>query len=302
MRVAMMLILVAGLASGEFGAAMACSQCMCGAPFPAEALGGVVPTQLTYGFEERYLSKSNALDDEPGVEEEREHRMAAFGLWRPFNNLALLGRVPFNHKTITTRPGQQGSRTESSRGIGDAELLAMIGVFRTPGFRPVAVALVAGGAAPTGSNAVRGGDGERLEQHLQPGSGAWSGTLGLNATGRALGMGAWSTDLLVRTNGTSSHGYHYGNTYLYSGGLTSDPWRGARLIVRVDGRVAARDRTEDGIMDPNTGGAVTYLSPGLRWSRFGLAVQGLLQIPVAQALFGVQTEHTTGQLTIGVAR
>lgn len=302
MRMVRMLILVAGLALGESGTSWACSQCLCGAPFPAEAMGGVVPTRVTYGFEERYLSKSNALPEGRGMEEQREHRMAAFGLWRPLNNLALLGRVPFNAKTITTWREQEAPQVTSSRGVGDAEILAMVGVFRTPGFRPLAVAIVAGATAPTGTNEARGADESRLEQHLQPGSGAWSGSLGLNVTGRASGVGAWSADLLALVNGANSRGYHYGNAWLYSAGFTSDSWRGTRWITRLDGRLAARDRTEEGSIDPNSGGGVSYVSPGVRWTGFGLAVQGVVQIPVAQALFGEQSEHATGQLTIGMAR
>ncbi len=74
--------------------ASACSQCMCGTPFPADVLGGVVPSRLTFGLEDRYLSKRNALDEGPGHEEEREHRIGAFALWRPMNRLSLLARIP----------------------------------------------------------------------------------------------------------------------------------------------------------------------------------------------------------------
>jgi hypothetical protein len=70
---------------------------MCGAPFPADVLGGVVPSHLTYGLEERYLSKENAMSEEPGMEEQNEHRLAAIALWRAANRLALLARAPYNH-------------------------------------------------------------------------------------------------------------------------------------------------------------------------------------------------------------
>jgi len=33
--------------------ASACSQCMCGTPFPAGVFGGVVPARFTYGLEDR---------------------------------------------------------------------------------------------------------------------------------------------------------------------------------------------------------------------------------------------------------
>jgi hypothetical protein len=275
---------------------------MCGTPFPADVLGGAVPTQFTYGLEERYLSKSNALDEGPGTEEEREHRIAGFGLWRPANNLAFLVRVPVNAKKITSQPTGGASSRETSFGLGDAELMAMIGIFHTSGPRPLSVGLVAGGATPTGSNNAKGDDGERLDSHLQPGTGAWSGTMGANA---ALGssLGVWDASVLGRANTTSAHGYHYGRALLYNAGLiTREKW-GFRLLAQVNGRVAARDRLEDGTIGENTGGSVTYLSPGVRWSGgFGLGLEGAVQIPVAEALFGEQDEHTTARLTLSLTR
>src|SRR5690349_3735206 len=100
------------------GGAQACSQCMCGTPFPAGVLGGVVPMQLTYGIEERFLSKTSGLDDGPGEEQESEHRVAGFAMWRPLNRLALLGRLPYNVKQVTDPVAPGASSTQTSRGIG----------------------------------------------------------------------------------------------------------------------------------------------------------------------------------------
>lgn len=301
MRAPAIAFLVVALLALSGHPARACSECMCGTPFPADVLGGVVPTQFAYGLEERYLSKSNALDDAPGVEHEREHRVSAFALWRPLDNLTLLGRLPFNAKDVTTRPAGEASSRESSRGIGDAELLAMIGLFHTPGPRLFALGVIAGGAAPTGSNDARSDAGERLDAHLQPGTGAWSGTVGLNvATSQRAGI--WDGSVLGRVNGESAHGYRYGNALLYNAGFTSKRWRNLQLLAQVNGRVAKRDRLEDGALGANTGGAVTYLAPGARWTRFGLVLDGAVQIPIAQSLYGDQTEHTTARLTLSMSR
>jgi hypothetical protein len=301
MRHLLIVLMAAALLSSLPSRARACSQCMCGTPFPSDVLGGVVPTQFTYGLEERYLSKANALDEGPGLEEEREHRMAAFALWRPVNNLALIGRVPYNVKAITTKPAGEASFEETSHGIGDAELLGMIGLFHTTSSRPLAVGMVVGGAAPTGSNDKKNAEGDRLDAHLQPGSGAWSGTAGLN-TAMSSGSGVWDASILGRVNGTNAHGYRYGNAVLYNAGLTSKLWGSTQLLAQINGRVAQRDRLEDGTMGENTGGSVTYLSPGLRWSSgVGVAIEGAVQVPVAQSLYGVQKEHTTARLTLSMA-
>src|SRR5262245_27564756 len=153
---------------------------MCSTPFPAGALGGVVPMQLRYGLEDRYLSKSNALEEAPGEEREREHRLSAFGLWRPLDHLALQARLPYNFKELEQDPLGQPAETRNTQGRGDAELLALIGVARSSGEHPATLGLVLGLAAPTGPNNLRDSNGERLDEHLQPGSGAWSFTTGLN--------------------------------------------------------------------------------------------------------------------------
>src|ERR1043166_3682313 len=181
MRSFLILSCVAVLTAGVSDPAGACSQCMCGTPFPADVLGGVVPSKFGYGLEERYLSKSNALDEGPGVEQEREHRVAAFGLWRPLNQLAFLARGPYNFKEITSRPAGEAASVQRSRGVGDAELLVLAGLARGTDRFPLTLGLVLGAVAPTGSNEAKDSAGERLDAHLQPGAGAWSGTAGLHA-------------------------------------------------------------------------------------------------------------------------
>jgi hypothetical protein len=161
--------------------------------------------------------------------------------------------------------------------------------------------LVLGVTAPTGTNDAKDEDGEGLDEHLQPGTGAWSGTGGANVSLGA-SSGTWDASLLGRLNGESSHGYHYGNALLYNAGYASQPLRGVQLLVQINGRYASRDRLEDDTFDENTGGTVTYGSPGLRWnSAFGLIVEGQVQIPIQQSLYGDQTEHTTGRLTLTYA-
>lgn len=283
------------------GDAAACSQCMCGTPFPAGIMGGVVPTKLTYGLEDRYLSKSNALDEGPGTEQEREHRLSGFALWRPGSRLALVGRLPYAMKEITSQPTGEAESVERAHGLGDAELLAMIGVAQTDGERPLALGFVAGVTAPTGANELRNGDGERLDAHLQPGAGAWSGTGGVNLALSAT-IGTWEASALGRVNGTNVHGYHYGDVLLYNAGFTSRSRHGIRMLLQINGRSAEKDQLEGGEPGENTGGTVVYAAPCARWTTsFGLVFEGAVQIPFAQALYGVQTEHTTARVSVGLA-
>ena len=302
MRSFLILSCVAVLTAGVSDPAGACSQCMCGTPFPADVLGGVVPSKFGYGLEERYLSKSNALDEGPGVEQEREHRVAAFGLWRPLNQLAFLARVPYNFKEITSRPAGEAASVQRSRGVGDAELLVLAGLARGTDRFPLTLGLVLGAVAPTGSNEAKDSAGERLDAHLQPGAGAWSGTAGLHAA-FAGSHGTWDASLLGRTSGTNNHGYRYGDVLLYNAGFTSRAWHGLQLLAQLNGRTANRDRLEDGTLGENTGGAVAYAAPGVHWrTGLGVTAEAAVQIPVTQALFGEQTEHATGRLTLTMSR
>ncbi len=286
---------------GPAAGAQACSECMCGTPFPADALGGVVPMQFRWGFEDRYLSKSNGLDDGPGVEQEREHRVAAFGLWRARNRLALLVKAPYNVKELHETPLGEPTDTRTSRGFGDAEATALIGLLHTNGAHAATLGAVLGVIAPTGSNSARNGVGELLDQHLQPGSGAWAGTGGVHLSA-AMGRGLVDASVLGRLNGTSGRGYRYGRTLLYNLGYTSPSLNGWQLLAQLNGRSSAHDRNEDGTQGANTGGSVLYLAPGARWtSGIGMGVEAGVQVPVARALYGVQTEHVTAHLAVSVS-
>ena len=283
-------------------AAWACSQCLCGTPFTSDVLGGIVPSQFRYGFEDRYLSKSNRLEDEPGTEREREHRVSTFAMWRPLDRLALLGRVAYNVKEITEVPEDGAASTGRSRGFGDAEVQALVGLAQSTGARRASAGLVLGVGVPTGRNAVADGSGQRLDEHLQPGTGAWSGTAGLQF-GLATPRGALDASVLGRTNAANANGYRYGDVLLFNAGYTSPARGGWALSAQWNGRVAGRDRQEDGRDGENTGGSVVYLAPGARWrGGAGLGVDASVQIPVLQSLDGEQTEHATARIGLSLGR
>ena len=223
-------------------------------------------------------------------------------MWRPLNRLALLGRLPYNVKEVTDEAGPEGPSTQTSRGVGDAELTVLVGVLRGASRHAMTLGLVVGGTAPTGSNDARDASGQRLDIHLQPGLGTWSGTTGLNLAMTGA-RGTWDASVLGRLNGVSNHGYRYGKTVLYNAGFTSHAWKNMQLLAQVNGRWAARDRLEDGGVGENTGGMVTYAAPGVRWLiGSGLGVEGAIQVPVVQRLYGEQREHATGRVSVSVSR
>lgn len=282
--------------------ARACSQCMCGTPFPADVLGGTVPMQLRFGFEDRYLSKSNALDEEPGEEVEHEHRIAGFALWRPTGRTALLVRVPYSLKELMERPADGPERRRTARGVSDLEAQGLLQIAQTSDAHEAWIALILGATAPTGSNELRDPVGEKLDAHLQPGTGAWTGTAGLHAALR-VGTGVLDASVIDRASGESRHGYRYGNALLYNAGVSSREIGGWQLLAQLNGRTAARDRLEDQSLGENTGGTVLYLTPGARWrGPQGVTLEGAVQIPVLESLNGVQDEHATARLALSMGR
>jgi hypothetical protein len=301
MRRILLLGTVVLLFAGRSSDALACSQCLCGSPTPPGylLLDGV--SRLNYSIEDRYLSKSNRLDDVPGDERQNEHRISGILTWHPAPRLALQGRLPYVIKTNVASPVGEAQTLTRSRGIGDGEVLARFDLARTGEpftSRRAALAVVVAVIAPTGSNDARDGSGERVDQHLQPGSGAWSGLSGL-AADLSRGRMAMSASVMFRGNGTNAHDYRYGNAVLFNLGAARTLGTAWQASLELNGRDAAQDQTETGERDPNSGGALIYAAPGIRWTGLGpVAIDLLVQIPVVQALDGDQTEKTTGRLAL----
>src|SRR4029079_15285088 len=103
---------------------------------------------------------------------------------------------------VTDVVGPAPPNTQTSRGVGDAELTLLMGVARTASRPAMTLGLVLGATAPSGSNDLRDACGERLDIHLQPGIGAWSGTTGLNLAISG-GRGTWDGGVINRSSGTS---------------------------------------------------------------------------------------------------
>lgn len=302
----MLLLLIAPLR------AQACSQCLCGSPTPPGYLLGDISPGFDFGLEDRYLSKSNALEG-GGTESQFEHRLSALISYRAAGPLALRARLPYVFKRNEATPTGGEQELVRSQGVGDAELLARLDMLRLGGglSQTGALALIGSVVVPTGSNHMRDASGERLDEHLQSGAGAWSGTLGL-AFDRALSMIAFGASVLGRANSQNQNSYHYGNALLFNAGVArvlSPVWEASLELngrtaepdrIRFDGVIAAQFLgVESGFVE-NTGGTIVYLTPGLRWTALGpTAISFGAQVPLLSALHGDQTERTNFRLSIG---
>lgn len=285
--------------------ATACSMCRCGDP-TYSMIGSQIfmPKRLRLGFDVERFSKDQAAEHEHGALEhehaapehdadahaEREEQIEeryTFSLgYTAGKRLTLVARVPISHRAITT-----ADVTERMSGLADPELLAHV---RLTGAGRPGSWLALSGALQTGwgQNDKRL-DGERAEEHLQPGSGAatLSGQL---AFARLLDNGVelfGSTG--GRFSGRNEHGYRYGSVWLANLAAERRLWSRLNGVVELNFRSAARDEVTRGEHDENTGGAVLYVSPRLLfkldpaqnvWLRVGL------QVPVFEDLHGDQDE------------
>lgn len=156
--------------------------------------------------------------------------MHMFGvMWAPTNRITLMGMLPVlkNSMTHLTRAG--GNFTTESAGVGDATLLALIGV---GGWGNQAAHLNVGVRAPTGSITAEdvlptsNGQDVQLPYPMQLGSGTWDVEAGATYLGQ---MDDWSWGAqalgIVRT-GDNDRGWHLGNQ------LKATAW-GARRVGRI---------------------------------------------------------------------
>jgi len=290
-----------GLAGPGMKKLEACSLCQCGDP-TYSLIGSQVfePGGFRLSLDgDRYSKDQVAVhhddhaeeggeDNEvPGAEpreEEVENRITLSASHSFGERVTLLARIPFSHRTITT-----GGVSESKSGLSDPEI---VGHARLWSSGPDSwVSLTAGVKTPWGQNDATV-DGERAEEHLQPGTGAWGGSAGL-AFGRGFqGRSSLFGSAFGRFNGRNDYGYKYGDVVLAN--LAFERRLASRLngVVEMNFRSARKDEEVEGEPDPNTGGNVLYVSPRLLLRLTGeIWLRAGVQIPIWKDLYGDQDEH-----------
>jgi hypothetical protein len=252
------------------------------------------------------------------------------------DNLTLTLRLPFVRRT-DIRGGHDEDMGDSA-GVGDLSVLAQYRFLHDRAMQTEA-ALLVGVKMPTGDTSVNTAQGERFETEFQPGSGSWDGLFGLAFTKRfeawsfdasvlylLATQGAQRTDLGDRLQYNAALSYRLfggllgpsGRMYagalpepMYHGGPKSRPHRHAHeevasppgpaldLVLEVNGEWHARQEIA-GVRDPNSGGNVVFLSPGLRLSYDRWSGFVSVGVPIINDLNGLQAEPDWRVLT-GVA-
>ncbi len=216
-------------------------------------------------------------------------------------------RVPITSRFLATasvpyvirRVEEPGSQ-QSTRGIGDPEagLECRVASFVDFGGE---IALAAGARFPLGETDARDASGAPLPAHDQLGLGSFGGSLGV-VSRLSRGGTAYLASTSVSVNGTSDDRFHAGNA-----------WRGNLAVLRALGnrwegrcelnaRHALADRVEERL-DPDSGGFVLVVSPGVR-TRFGggISLSTQVQVPVVEALRGNQDEGVNFISAVGWTR
>jgi hypothetical protein len=217
-------------------------------------------------------------------------------------------------------------------GIGDVTLLGQYRFFNNPA-AATELALLFGVKAPTGSTGLTDRQGALFETEFQPGSGSWDPMLGLAASKR---FGPWSLDanVLYMVTTTGAQDTSLGNRFLYNAAVSyrlfgaapvpqvaAKPHRhnhgpghahhhheepapasapsgglGVDLALELNGEWHDK-QTQAGLRDPNSGGNVVYLSPGVRVSAANLSGFLSVGLPVVNEMNGLQSKSSYRVLT-----
>ena len=96
-----------------------------------------------------------------------------------------------------------------------------------------------------------------------------------------------------RWPGTNSYGYQYGRIFLANLGYERKLGTAVDAVLELNYRWAGEDTVNDeGVKDPDTGGAILYVTPRLLVSLGrGFVARAAVLIPTFKNLNGYQTEN-----------
>jgi hypothetical protein len=294
--------------------AAACSICRCGDP-TFNALGtevysaGRFRLALDYDrfdktqgvFDADDAEGTDALEPgEPERETMTENRTTAVLAYTFGDRVTAVARIPYSSRRI-----EEGGVAGDSRGLSDPELYALVKLWSAP-FAPglgsrAWVSAMGGVKTDWGRNDLAEG-GLRMDEHAQPGTGSRDPFGGLSGFYLLDSRSSLFASVQRRWAGTNDAGYRYGSLSLANAGYERKLGKIVDGVLELNFRRAGRDHLEGlggGVLDPNTGGDVLYLTPrvNLDLGR-GMVGRASVQVPVSRNLHGDQQEKAV--LSLGV--
>lgn len=268
-------------------AASACSMCRCSDPV-FSALGEGLYTYGGFQVALDWTRLDQSQGAGPDLEEQVRNSVVAtlsYG-WR--ERLTFVAQVPYTFNHLT-----EGEEVETADGAGDPAFYLYVRLWSSKfsgGLgRRAWISAVVGVKTPWGKNDVTA-DGERLDEHVQPGTGAANVVGGLSGLYLLDEKSSMYASAAYTGTGRNDFGYKYGNNVqanlVYERKLTD--WLDG--VVELNFLDAKRDQVDAaGVPDPDTGGQTLYITPriGVNIVR-GLVARAAVQIPVWENLNGIQ--------------
>lgn len=286
--------------------ALACSICRCGDP-TFNALGPESHTTagLHVAADWDRVAKSQGAEDER--ESMVENRYSASLYYSITDRWLVAARLPWSRRSLrvaehddggTDEGGDEAHHHGSARtdGLADPEFSVQYRVWSAPfegdvGAR-ASFALSAGVKTAWGENNRKDADGERLDEHVQPGTGSTDVFFGVSGFYLFDRSSTLFASLQWRDTGRNDSGYRYGRALLANLAYERKLMPRLDSVLELNYRHAKRDQADrDGTIEENTGGGVLYLSPRLLFEVGGGVVLRVgVQIPVSKSLYGEQNE------------
>ena len=282
---------------------IACSICRCGDPtFNALGSDGVAQTGLRLALDWDEVKKTQG---DPAVESESltEHRttlLLAYGVTERFG---LFARIPYSQRSMNAS-SEDGTEHVETSGWADPEISAQVRLWSSPfegdvGAR-TSIFLVGGVKTPWGKNDLQE-NGERLDEHVQPGTGSTDVFAGLAGSYQINPRSALFSSVQYRDMGRNDAGYRYGDALLANVAYEHKLGKRWDAVLEVNYRNAARDEVDrNGNLDSDTGGTMYFVTPRVLFDvGHGWVLRASAQLPVTQSgLNGHQDEQAV--LNLGV--
>jgi hypothetical protein len=286
LAVAVFVSIVSILLSRPLGA---CSMCRCSDPvFSALGEGLYSYGGFQVALDWNRLNQTEGVSGTPDFEAQIRNTLTATIAYGWQDRLTVVAQVPYTFNHLTTTDG-----VETADGAGDPSFFLSVRLWSskfTQGLGKRAwIAALVGVKTPWGNNDVTE-NGVRLDEHVQPGTGATNLTGGLNGLYLLDAESSLYASVAYTGTGRNDFGYKYGNNVqanvVYDRKLT-DFLDGLLEVNFLD---AKHDQVDSaGEIDPNTGGQSLYLTPRIGVHVVhGLVLRAAAQFPVWKNLNGIQ--------------
>jgi hypothetical protein len=284
---------IAGLVVLSSSPAWPCSICRCGdATFNALGKDGYVTQGWRLAADwERFDKREGAPEED--AEELVENRFTLLASYGFSDSFSLYARLPLSFRSFTEL--EEGMPVESfdTQGLSDPEVYGQLRLWASPlsgGLgRRTSLSLLGGVKTALGQNDYQL-EGERVDEHAQPGTGSTDVFGSLALLHLIDPQSAVFASTQYRHTGENGFGYRYGRIFLAN--LAYERKLAGRLdaVVELNYRWAGKD-VDDGEDAPNTGGSLLYVTPRLLVDLGGgFVLRGAVQVPIARGLNGVQEE------------